>query len=557
MPKIRLPRIRIPLRGITGALCGIIATAFALGIAELVAALVRPQASPVITVGQSVIDATPTPVKEWAIAHFGFNDKLVLQSGILVILAIFAAIVGVIAVRRLLFGVIGVAIFGVVAIAAAASRPVAQLLDVLPAIAAAAAGAIALVVLVRALHRADLVSKTATLAGDTESDTASSDNVAKDSKQPQPESEQPGQSEHRELRSSPSRRSLLIAGSVFTGAAIATESVGRWLQGVLYNARASREAVKLPVPVDPAPPIPAGADLKLSGVTSYVTPNSTFYKVDTTLVVPQVRTQDWQLRIHGMVSEPITFSFDELLKLPMIERMITMTCVSNEVGDRLVGNATWLGVALGPLLKQRGISRKADQLVCRSVDGMTIGAPLAAIMDGRDALLAVGMNGEPLPFNNGFPARVVVPGLYGYCSACKWVVDMEATTFNAYDAYWVQRDWAKVAPIKASARIETPQPLSSQSQGRINVSGVAWAQHNGISKVEVKIDDGPWQQAELGTAMSKDVWRQWVYRWDAPPGFHRITARATDGDGQLQTADRAKPFPNGSSGWHNIVVTIE
>lgn len=545
-----MQQLRFFRRGILAPLCGVIATALALGVAELVAALLRPQASPLVTVGQTVIDATPTSMEQWAIRTFGSNDKAVLLGGILAILAIFAAVIGYVASRYLPIGVAGVIGFGVVGIAAALSRPSSQPTDVLPATAAAAAGSLALILLVRALPPGKSASpeQSHDVGADDDADEKATDaEDAEPAGQPADVSANPGYS----------RRGLLILGSVLGAGAVATASLGRWLQGVRYNATASRDAVKLPAPVSAASEVPAGATLEIDGITSFVTPNSKFYKVDTTLVVPQIRTQDWQLRIHGMVEKPITLTFDELLELPMIERMITMTCVSNQVGGDLVGNATWLGVALGPFLTERGISAKADQLVCRSVDGMTIGAPLKQILDGRDALLAVGMNGEPLPFNNGFPARVIVPGLYGYCSACKWVVDMEATTFDAFATYWVKRDWAQVAPIKISARIDTPEPLSSPGAGRIDISGVAWAQDRGISRVEINIDDGPWREAELAEQVSEDVWRQWVYRWDASPGRHQLTVRATDGNGQTQVQQRVKPFPNGSSGWHSNVVTVK
>ncbi len=541
-------KIRFFRRGILAPLCGVIATAVALGVAELVAALLRPQASPLVTVGQTVIDATPTSMEQWAIRTFGSNDKAVLLGGILAMLTIFAAVVGYLASRYLPIGVAGVIFFGVVGVIAAQTRPSSETTDIVPAIAAVIAGALALIFLIRALPPREPASLPA--ADDSEkAEAPEASHGGTDTTGAEPATIS--------AKSEYSRRGLLILGSALGASAIATASVGRWLQGVLYNATASRDAVKLPVPVSAAPPIPAGATLDIGGISSFVTPNSKFYKVDTALVVPQIRTQDWQLRIHGMVKKPITLTFDELLELPMIERMITMTCVSNQVGGDLVGNATWLGVALGPFLSERGVSAKADQLVCRSVDGMTIGAPLKQILDGRDALLAIGMNGEPLPFNNGFPARVIVPGLYGYCSACKWVVDMEATTFDAFDTYWVKRDWAQVAPVKISARIDTPEPLSSPQAGQIDIAGVAWAQDRGISKVEVNVDDGPWREADLAEQISEDVWRQWVYRWDASPGRHKLTARATDGNGQVQVQQRVKPFPDGSSGWHSNVVTVK
>ncbi|MGH3545870.1 MAG: molybdopterin-dependent oxidoreductase [Mycobacteriales bacterium] len=536
----------------------------ALGVAELVAALLRPQASPLVTVGQTVIDATPTSMEQWAIRTFGSNDKAVLMGGILLVLAVFAAVLGYLASRYLPTGVAGVMLFGIVGIVAALSRSVSETTDILPAIAAAVAGSLAMIFLIRALpQREPVQARSSSTVEGTASNPPSGDGIEENTDTAADDSQivTAKAAESVEPVRSPaspgySRRGLLILGSALGVTAVATATLGRWLQGVRYNAAASREAVKLPTPVDRMTPIPAGAKLDVEGISSFVTPNADFYKVDTTLVVPQVRTQDWQLRIHGMVDRPITLTFDELLELPMIERMITMTCVSNQVGGQLLGNAIWLGVALGPLLKARGISPRADQLVCRSVDGMTIGAPLRQLLDGRDAMLAIGMNGEPLPFNNGFPARVVVPGLYGYCSACKWIVDAEVTTFDAFDTYWVKRDWAQIAPIKISARIDTPAPLSSPGAGRVNIAGIAWAQDRGISKVEISVDEGPWREAKLAEQVTIDVWRQWMFGWDATPGRHKLTVRATDGNGVTQVEQRVKPFPNGSSGWHNIVVTV-
>ena len=196
----------------------------------------------------------------------------------------------------------------------------------------------------------------------------------------------------------------------------------------------------------------------------------------------------------------------------------------------------------------------ADQLVARSVDGFTVGTPTAALLDGRDAMLAVAMNGEPLPISHGFPVRVVVPGLYGYVSATKWVIDMELTTFAAYDAYWVVRGWAQQAPIKTESRIDVPR--GSVSPGQRDIAGVAWAQHTGIEAVEVQIDDGAWTEAELAPQDTTDTWRQWRLAWDATPGDHRIAVRATDRTGVVQTPTLAEPFPDGATGYHTVSVAV-
>ena len=314
----------------------------------------------------------------------------------------------------------------------------------------------------------------------------------------------------------------------------------------------------------PAPPLPAGAELDVPGVTPHRTPNRDFYRVDTALTIPRVDVRTWRLRVHGRgVARPLTLSFDQLLARGLVARRITLTCVSNEVGGPYVGNATWLGVPLADVLAEAGVRSprqggEADQLVARSVDGMTLGSPLAALLDGRDALLAVGMNGEPLPFDHGYPVRMVVPGLYGYVSACKWLRELELTTFDAYDAYWVRRGWAAEAPIKTQSRIDTPRGADRPRAGEpVAVAGVAWAQRTGIARVEVRVDEGPWREAELAEEDSVDTWRQWRWRWTPTAGTHRLQVRATDRAGETQTADRVGTVPDGATGRHTVVVRVD
>jgi DMSO/TMAO reductase YedYZ molybdopterin-dependent catalytic subunit len=288
-----------------------------------------------------------------------------------------------------------------------------------------------------------------------------------------------------------------------------------------------------------------------------VTPNETFYRVDTALFVPAVDASTWSLRVHGMVDRALSLTYEELLDRPLLERDVTLACVSNEVGGPYVGNARWSGVSLADLLREAGPHPDASQLVSRSVDGFTIGTPTAVVMDGRDALLAVSMNGEPLPLEHGFPVRMVVPGLYGYVSATKWLVDLELTTLDAYNAYWIQRGWAKQAPIKTQSRIDTPRFGDRLRPGRVAVAGVAWAQHRGIERVEVRVDDQPWAEARLGAEDTIDTWRQWVFVWDATTGPHTIAVRATDGDGATQDPHVVPPFPDGATGFHTIDVEVE
>jgi len=294
-----------------------------------------------------------------------------------------------------------------------------------------------------------------------------------------------------------------------------------------------------------------------AGVTPFTTPNRDFYRIDINLLVPQVKTAGYELTVKGMVDRELTIPWDDLVARDLSEYDITLTCVSNQVGDRLIGNARWLGFPLRELLDEAGVDRRADQIVGRSSDGYTGGFPLDAAYD-RDAIVAIGMNGEPLPLSHGFPVRLVTPGIYGYLSAVKWLTEIEVTTFDAFDSYWVPRGYAEKAPIRTMSRIDTPRSLSKVRAGKVVLGGMAWAQTRGIERVEVRIDDGEWKAAELSEALSKNTWRQWTLAWDATePGLHTIAVRATDGDGETQPEERRDPLPDGATGWHTIRVTVE
>ncbi|MFF7484478.1 molybdopterin-dependent oxidoreductase [Streptomyces luteogriseus] len=520
-----------PLRLAAGALAGLVSGFAAISVAELVSAAVRPQAGPVIAVGGAAIDRTPAAVKDWAVRNFGADDKLVLQLGILAVLALFAVALGIAVVPFRRAGAAGVLAFGAIGAAAAATRPDTRgFSDTLPSLAGACAGAVLLYVLAGRLGRRR--PATPAPAGAPVADW--------------------------------DRRGFVLAASAAALASTGAGALGRSLSGAGgRGAVASRDRLVLPAPASPASPVPRSAGLRIPGAVPFVTPNSSFYRVDTALVVPEVDATTWRLRIHGTgVTRPLTLSFHDLLRRELIERDITLTCVSNEVGGPYVGNARWTGVRLAELLAECGVrppskGGAADQLVARSVDGMTIGSPVEDLMDGRDALLALGMNGEPLPFDHGFPVRMVVPGLYGFVSACKWITDIELTTFDAYDPYWVRRGWSRKAPVKTQSRIDTPKPFARPKTGTVMVAGVAWAQHRGIDKVEVRVDDGPWQRARLAAEDSRDTWRQWSFPWQAAKGGHTLTVRATDRTGRVQTEQRARTVPDGASGWHSVVVTVE
>jgi DMSO/TMAO reductase YedYZ molybdopterin-dependent catalytic subunit len=314
--------------------------------------------------------------------------------------------------------------------------------------------------------------------------------------------------------------------------------------------------VALPRPDLAAPPVPAGASFDIDGLASHVTSNRDFYRVDTALAVPAVAAGSWRLRVHGLVDHPLDLSFEDLLSRRLVERRVTLTCVSNPVGGDLLGNSTWIGVPVADLLAEAGVRAGADAVRSTSADDMTIGTPLSALTDGRDALLAVAMGGEPLPVEHGFPVRMVVPGLYGYVSATKWLVDLEVTRFDDFTAYWTERGYAAQAPIKTSSRIDVPRSFAHLRSGLVSVAGLAWAQHRGIDAVQVRADEGPWQQAELAAQDSKDTWRQWRWTWQATPGTHRLQVRATDRTGYTQTSRREPVAPDGATGWHTVTVLV-
>jgi DMSO/TMAO reductase YedYZ molybdopterin-dependent catalytic subunit len=323
-----------------------------------------------------------------------------------------------------------------------------------------------------------------------------------------------------------------------------------------FSAAAARAGIRLPMAAVKAAPVPPGTELNVPGLSSFFTPDAAFYRVDTDLVLPQVTPEQWTLQITGMVDHPVELTFAELLRLPLIEHDMTLVCVSNEVGGPYAGNARWLGASLPALLRRAGVQRGADQVLSTAADGMTISTPIAAIMDGRQALIAVGMNGQPLPVEHGFPARMLVPGLYGYVSATKWVTRLKVTTFARQSAYWTQRGYAAQGPIKTESRIDIPKPLAQVKAGRLTVAGVAWAPHRGISAVQVNVDGGPWHTARLAAADGTDTWRQWTWSWDAPPGLHTLQVRAADGTGAVQTSRQAGVFPSGATGWDSVVVTV-
>jgi DMSO/TMAO reductase YedYZ molybdopterin-dependent catalytic subunit len=515
-----------------GSVAGLVAAAAGLAAAELTSAASERLQSPVLDVGDRVVDGVPNSIKTLAIDWFGTNDKLALLTGIGIVLGLYAAVLGVFALTRFWrLAIAGAAAFGLVgAYASQSSRRPAPWWAVAPSIAGGLVAATALLAL-----RQVLLGRHSTTWN------------ARDEATPAPPENGASGSVDR-------RRFILVTGATAAGA-LAIGTTGRAL-AARSDVADQRRGLRLPPPRRPVSPVASGASAGAAGVSPFVTPNDDFYRIDTALTVPRVSIDSWELAVGGLVARPLTLSFAELISREIVEADITLTCVSNEVGGKLIGNARWLGVRLDDLLDEAGIDPAADQIVGRSVDGYTCGFPVTAL-DGRNALVAIGMNGEPLPLEHGYPARLIVPGLYGYVSATKWLTEIELTTFDAFDQYWVRRGWVDDAPIKVQSRIDTPKGLAKISAGTVAIAGVAWAQTRGIERVDVQIDDGEWIEARLAAEHSADTWRQWSFSWDARPGRHTIRVRATEAGGAIQTDERSEPFPSGATGQHQIVVIVE
>ncbi|WP_336630855.1 MULTISPECIES: molybdopterin-dependent oxidoreductase [unclassified Microbacterium] len=510
--------------GSRAALAGAASVAFGAGVAELAGALLGT--SPVAAVGSTLIDLAPPWGKDLAIALFGTGDKAALITAVAIVLLLLGALTGLVWRRSRAAAQTLVVVLGLLGLAAAVTRADAPALAALPA-ALGAAGT--LLALARLMPRAAMHPATP------------------------PAGTAPGGAEA--TATGPTRRAFLVwtAGAAAVGALAAA---GGWaLQAGSRAASALRAAIVLPRPVRSVT-VPASADLGIPGLAPVVTPNADFYRIDTALTLPQVDPTTWRLRIHGKVDEEVELGWDDLMALPLEESVTTLTCVSNEVGGDLVGTAVWLGYPIRHLLARAGVHPDADMVLSTSADGFTAGTPLEALTDDRDAILAVGMNGEPLPIAHGFPVRMVVPGLYGYVSATKWVVDLEVTRFADAQGYWIPRGWSERGPIKLASRIDVPRHGANVAAGDAMIAGVAWQQHVGVRGVEVRVDDGPWQPATLATAISSDTWVQWMLPWQASAGRHTITARAIGEDGEPQTAAPAPPAPDGATGWPTVGVTV-
>jgi DMSO/TMAO reductase YedYZ molybdopterin-dependent catalytic subunit len=500
-------RVRLPL--IKAALIGVLGVAAALAAGHLVAGIVDPDASPFLAVGNTAIDLTPTGLKEFAVRKFGTHDKQVLIGGMAVVLLLFAIAAGLASRRGRWPGLIMATALGAVGVVAVLARPNLGAVALLAPLASLAAGVGAF----HALHGMAV--------------------------------RQPSTVDDR-------RWFLLMSAGIAAGAGVA--GAGGQLLATRVDVEGSRTAVGPLTPAKPAPAIPAGADFAQLGTPRFMTSNREFYRVDTALTVPRMRAEDWALRIHGAVDDELVLRYADLRGMPLVERTITMTCVSNEVGGPYVSTANFVGVPLGDLLRRAGVKPGAEQLFSTSVDGWTCGTPVGDVLER--GLLAIGMNGEPLPVEHGFPARMVVPGLYGFVSATKWVVDLELNRFADKQAYWLKRGWGQRAPIRTQSRIDTPAGFASVPAGAVTVAGIAWAQTRGIAKVEVRAGGGEWVPAELSAEVNRDTWRMWRAELRLNPGQHTVECRATDQTGYPQTDGRVPPIPDGATGWHSTRFTV-
>ncbi len=513
----------VPRPRLLAAAIGIVAALAFFAAAELGALVLSGAGSPLVAVGSAVIDLAPPGAKDLMVSLFGTGDKIALFVLMSVIVAAVSAGAGVLERARPPFGAVVFAVGGVLSLLAVTTRSGSGTLDGAPSVLGVAAAVVVLRLLTARLRRWESAAAVPSAAA------------------------RPASAE---------RRAFLVWGVTAAAVAVVVGGAARLGTAAAQATAAARRAIRLPAPATAAPAVPAGASLDVPGITPYVTPTSDFYRIDTALRVPSVDTADWKLRIHGAVDHEVELTWDDLLALPLEEHHATLSCVSNEVGGDLIGNALWLGYPIRKLLERAAPHASADMVLSRSVDGFTAGTPLDVLQDaGTTALLAVGMNGEPLPPEHGFPVRMVVPGLFGYVSATKWVTELEITRFADAQGYWTPRGWSERGPVKLESRIDTPRAGSTVDAGTtVAIAGVAWQPHTGVKAVQVRIGDGAWETATLADSVSADTWRQWVYRWTPTKGSHRIQVRAVSADGEVQTSVERPPAPNGASGWHTVEV---
>lgn len=531
---VRAERVPTPL----AALSGLLAAAAALATGELAGAFTGNRPSLVTAVGDEFIDLYAASLKDLAVRLFGTNDKVALVVGIVVVSLVLGALGGILGRRRFWASAAGFAAFGAIGLVAGLRDPLASAWTAwISALVAVSAGVGTLWFLLRTASRWE---------GDAAGDAAGAT--------PAGHPPGPGATEDPRDPYAPRRAFIAWSGVVGTWAVMAGTFAPRLR--ARSTVEAERAATKLPPPGTTVPRS-AGNSFDVPGLTPYLVPNDDFYRIDTALTTPQVEAASWRLSVEGHVDNPFELTYDELLDMETVETPVTLACVSNQVGDDLIGNARWLGVPLARLLERAGVQPEGKQIMGESVDGFTAGFPTEVAFDGRTALVAVGMNGEPLPVSHGYPARLVVSGLYGYVSATKWLRRIRLENWEEVHGYWIPRGWAKEAPIKISSRIDVPSDGTRLESGRVPVAGVAWSPNVGIATVEVRVDGGRWQEAQLGKAVTDDTWVQWLYEWEAAPGEHELEVRATDKDGLVQTGEEQPPAPDGATGWHSRSVTVE
>ena len=508
----------------TAPVAGLISSLFAVSVATLTAVLINV-ITPLDAVGSEFIDHTPKWLKNLAIQTFDTNNKTVLKVGMLLTISWLALLSGSVARRKLRAGISMIASFGFFGGLISTARPSQSALALIPSLLGAAVGCQLLAKLVKIITRNDLPIASPV------------------------ESRAPLGWDRRRFISTASKTVLISA--IF--GAVASRLENKKIAEIRQTTSDSLPKISADNGLA-ATKIPAGTQIFTE--TPFITPNKDFYRIDTALSLPRVDIKTWSLQIGGMVKTPLKLSYDDLLARPMVESTITICCVSNEVGGPYIGNAVWQGVLLADLLNEAGVDPRAEQIFGTSADGWTCGFPVGAALDKRDAMIAVGMNGTALPLEHGYPARVIIPGLYGYVSATKWLTNLDITTWSQAQGYWIPLGWSRDAPIKTQSRIDVPRRNETVRAGRVAIAGVAWAQQIGIEKVEVRIGSSDWKKATLALDFSDDTWRQWKYEFDAKPGEYQVQVRATNKAGETQTQEVSRPDPDGATGYHTRKIKV-
>jgi DMSO/TMAO reductase YedYZ molybdopterin-dependent catalytic subunit len=539
-------------RTVTSVLAGIVATVIYFGTAELIARGLGIVSAPALILGQILIPLMPTALIKAAIAVFGTGDKLALVITIVIVGSLLGALIGWIGVNRRGLSIVLLIGFGLLPAVLTVTTG-SELTATLPTLGGVVAGTIVYLML---LHLDDRARR----KGFDEVGQPGSGEAGRLDARPADSSDAVTR-ERAGRESKPDRRAFFGLAAGLGAIGIAAVAAGQSAASLARSAAGTVTRLVLPRPATSAPEIPAGAELDVTGLTPLVTANQDFYRIDTALIPPSVDAGTWQLRIHGLVEHEVTITMAELLDLPLEEHYVSLACVSNEVGGDLVGNAKWLGYPIRDLLARAKPKAGADMVLSGSDDGFTASTPLEVLTDNRAALLAVGMNGHALPRDHGYPARLVVPGLYGYVSATKWVTDLEVTRFADKEAYWTTRGWSTHGPVLVASRIDVPRPgatVTPKDGGRVITAGMAWAQHTGIAKVQVSVDNGDWQTADLSEELTADTWRQWRCELSGlSRDTHTVSVRAIDADGNIQTSQRRPAIPGAATGLHDRQFTVE